>query len=274
MEYLNNLISKWMPPHSPRVGVNSHPSIVGILDTTNATLAHGTATRLPKEFYDVKGLKILDRIGTDAWFAGYKESSEFRTLGIGPLLGDMVSRMVSSVPGASADGQSAKSLGREWKIKFALFGAHDTTLAGILASLGAFEGENGEWPPYTSHIAMELFRKSNTLGQESALKAKSDSTPWYWFFRPASIFGAPKTQKDANITRKPHRELSMNQKKSLAGYYVRLRYNDRPIVIQGCKAPGNHLEGDESFCTLVCSLFRHSMREWAVPPRPRSYRPC
>src|SRR5579862_1440950 len=251
MDYLNNLISKWMPPNSPRVGVKSHPSIVGILDTTNATLAHGTATRLPKEFYDAKGLDILDRIGTDEWFAGFKESNEFRMLGIGPLLADMVSRMVSSVQGASKGGQFAKGRGGEWKIKFALSGAHDTTLAGILASLGAFEGEDGKWPLYTSHIAMELFRKSNTPGQGSTLKAESDSAPWYSLFRPASGLSAPKIQKDANITRKPQRELSVSQRESLAGYYVRLRYNDRPVVVEGCRAPGSHLEGDESFCTLV-----------------------
>src|SRR4051794_31427002 len=107
MDYLNDLISKWMPPYSPHVGVGSHPSAAGILDTVNATHAHGAATRLPKEFYDEKGLEILDRISTDEWFTGYKESGEFRALGIGSLLGDMVSRMVGSVEG-------------ERKLKFAL----------------------------------------------------------------------------------------------------------------------------------------------------------
>jgi hypothetical protein len=44
-------------------------------------------------------------------------------------------------------------------IKLALSGCHDTTLAAVLASLGAFQGES--WPPFTSHIALELFRKGN-----------------------------------------------------------------------------------------------------------------
>jgi acid phosphatase len=256
MDYLNDLISKWMPPDSPRVAVNSHPSVSGILDTTNATLAHGTATRLPKEFYDEKGLEILSRISSDEWFTGYKESSEFRELGIGPLLGDVVSRMVTSVRGTSGDRQSMKGRGGEWKIKFALSGAHDTTIAGILASLGAFEGENGKWPPYTSHIAMELFRKSNVPCREPTLRAESHWIPWFYKFRAASLFN-----------RKHQQELNVSQKGSLAGYYVRLRYNDRPIVIEGCRVPGNHLEGDESFCTLVCCRSRYHQRP--CPYRPR-----
>lgn len=57
-------------------------------------------------------------------------------------------------------------------IKLALSGCHDTTLAAVLASLGAFQGE--PWPPYTSHIALELFRKGSIekveMGAESKLE--------------------------------------------------------------------------------------------------------
>ncbi|KAG5439523.1 hypothetical protein PCANB_002098 [Pneumocystis canis] len=33
-------------------------------------------------------------------------------------------------------------------------------------------------------------------------------------------------------------------------WYIRLRYNDTPLVIPGCKKKGNHLKGNESFCTF------------------------
>lgn len=46
-------------------------------------------------------------------------------------------------------------------------------------------------------------------------------------------------------------ELTAKEQQILDGYYVRVRYNDRPVTIPGCKAPGNHLDGDKSFCTLV-----------------------
>ena len=36
MEYLNKLISKWMPETSRRVAVDSHPRLSGIMDTINS----------------------------------------------------------------------------------------------------------------------------------------------------------------------------------------------------------------------------------------------
>jgi acid phosphatase len=41
MDYVNKLISKWMPETSKRVAVDSHPRLSGIMDTINSTLAHG-----------------------------------------------------------------------------------------------------------------------------------------------------------------------------------------------------------------------------------------
>jgi acid phosphatase len=38
----------------------------------------------------------MDRIAVKEWFAGYDESSEYRTLDIGALMGDVVDRMVST----------------------------------------------------------------------------------------------------------------------------------------------------------------------------------
>lgn len=96
--------------------------------------------------------------------------------------------------------------------KLALYGCHDTTLAGLLATLGAFDNQ---WPPFTSSIAIETFRVNS--GQ--------------------NIFQRMFSSKED-------------------GWYVRMRYNDKPVIISACKKPGNHLEGDETFCTMVCPLTR------------------
>ena len=96
MAYLNKVWSKYMPESSPKVAVDAHPRLSGIMDTINATDAHGPATKLPAEFYDKKARAILDRIAVEEWFAGYGESNEYRRLGIGGLLGDVVDRMVST----------------------------------------------------------------------------------------------------------------------------------------------------------------------------------
>ncbi|KAL8994444.1 MAG: hypothetical protein Q9169_005589 [Polycauliona sp. 2 TL-2023] len=250
MDYLNYLLSKWMPEHSRRVAVDSHPRLSGIMDTVNSTLAHGPKTRLPSAFYDPKGREIIDRIGTEEWFSGYKESHEYRKLGIGALVGDIVTRMVGSTQKggndgllevAGVDGDPGKGRGGENGIKFAMSGCHDTTLAAVLSSLGAFEGE--KWPPYTSHIAVELFRDGSVKCEDAS---PTEPAPRQSFFGSSR----KKTKPASLTTRKATQELSAEEKAKLQGHFVRLRYNDRPVTIPGCKLPGNHLEGDETFCTL------------------------
>ena len=271
MKYLTGLLSKWMPENSKEVAVDSHPRLSGIMDTVNATLAHGPQTRLPKEFYDQKARDIIDQIGVEEWFSGYKESAEYRMLGIGGLVGDIVSRMTGSVEHNGNDGLmeiggDERNLGRgrggERDIKFALSGCHDTTLAGLLCSLGAFDGE--KWPPYTSHIAIELFRKTDWMAPNTVPRRTSSSdeelkkgtvlkSQSWW----SSVFGRTKGIVDGGIpepkgiARKPMDQLTDEQKRTLRGYYVRIRYNDKIMQVPSCKQEGKHLEGDTTFCTLV-----------------------
>lgn len=275
MDYLNTLISKWMPENSKRVAVDSHPRLSGIMDTINSTLAHGSATRLPKEFYDEKGRDIVDKISVEEWFSGYTESREYRALGIGGLMGDIVSRMVGSVERNGNDGLFevggtegivARGRGGEKAIKLGLSGCHDTTLAAVLVSLGAFGNER--WPPYTSHIALELFQRAEASEPPPTNKRKLDSTSSEaaigdpkvrrgWFGRifndnSGSVAnGAEDTNKPLGIARKKVAELAESDRRKLDGYFVRIRYNDKVMTVPGCKAPGKHLDGDESFCTLV-----------------------
>ncbi|KIX07232.1 uncharacterized protein Z518_01885 [Rhinocladiella mackenziei CBS 650.93] len=296
MKYVTKLIGKWMPENSNKqVAVDSHPRLSGIMDTINATLAHGPPTRLPREFYDEKSRAIIDRIGVEEWFSGYNENREYRMLGIGSLIGDIVERMTSKIEGAGLsineiggeNGRLGKGRGGEKGIRFAISGCHDTTLAGVLTSLGAFNGE--KWPPYTSHIAFELFRKSDLDTPASAEtsdtpvfsepRAPGDSSTKQDFF--ASFLGlrSPTTSSQSSsassssnplspsrlsahstfssvvppqdlIARSPHNELSESQKARLEPYYVRIRYNDGVMKIPACAKPGNNYEGDESICTF------------------------
>ena len=272
MDYLNSLIGKWMPDNTP-VKVDSHPRLSGIMDTINSTLAHGPATRLPSPFYDPKGRDIIEKIGVEEWFSGYSESNEYRQVGIGALAGDIVSRMVGSVEKSGNDGlleiggeTSSQGAGRggEKDLRFGLSGCHDTSLAALLVSLGCFQG--GKWPPYTSHLAFELFRESGA-DRESIDGDKLD--------RPATAVAAHKQKQGAlstlfgsggktkiateGIARKATGELSATEREKLRGHYVRIRYNDRPVVVPGCKLPGKHLDGDESFCTLVRASMHASL---------------
>ena len=261
MAYLNKLYSKWMPVNSKDVAVDGHPRLSGIMDTVNSTLAHGPATRLPSEFYDEKGREILEKIGVEEWFQGYNESQEYRTVGIGALVGDVVSRMVGHIRQKGGDGvieiggktgKPSTGRGGEKAIKFAMSGCHDTTLAAILTSLGAYDTQR--WPPYTSHLAIELFKNADLQGQTLSTPSPKQSFWSSWFGKPIEVLiGTGSSENEEIAIRKQVKDMSANDKVKLNGYYVRLRYNDRPVTVPGCKLPGNHLEGDESFCTLVSS---------------------
>ncbi|KAL9124409.1 MAG: hypothetical protein Q9217_006259 [Psora testacea] len=263
MAYLSSKISQWMPDNS-KVAVDSHPRLSGIMDTINSTLAHGAETRLPSPFYDAKLRAIVEKVGVEEWFAGYKESNEYRQTGIGALAGDIVARMVGSVERSGNDGlleiisrngESNRGEDEEARLKFSMSGCHDTTLAALLASLGCFEGE--KWPPYTSHIAFELFKETDVAGEaidEDSLTrpATASAENRQNQSRLKTLFGTRAKTNLANeaISRRNINDLSLAERENLNGHYVRIRYNDRPMIVPGCKLPGKHLEGDKSFCTL------------------------
>jgi acid phosphatase len=271
MKYLNKVLRKWMPDQERGVAVDSKPRLSGIMDTINATLSHGPETKLPKEFYDPNARKIIEKIGVEEWFSGYVESREYRMLGIGALMGDIVMRMTGSVERNGNDGvvevggengQLGQGRGGEQNIKLALSGCHDTTLAGVLASLGAFNTD--KWPPFTSHIAIELLRKrdwENPDWTDSSTLRKSDDGYQTWF---KSFFSTGKSGNGnpapKGIARRPVEELTDHERKQLDGYYVRVRYNDQVMTIPGCTEPGRHLDGDKSLCTLVsCATLNGTM---------------
>ena len=59
-------------------------------------------------------------------------------------------------------------------LKVALYGAHDTTLGALLASL-ATDRFQLRWPPFTSHIAFETFEKQGNHNSSS----KHDNEQYY-----------------------------------------------------------------------------------------------
>ena len=280
MKYLNKLISKWMPAGSPTVAVDSHPRLSGIMDTINSTLAHGPETRLPKEFYHDRGRAIIDKIGVEEWFSGYAENREYRTLGIGALTGDIVERMCAVVEGSGLsineiggkDGHTGLGRGGEKSIRFALSGCHDTTLAAVLTSMGAFNGE--KWPPYTSHIAFEMFRDKKDVDSAPPLSSspqppflsssqQTNKPGWlagFLGFSPSSNTNTSSASSQSSsaapgasstgIARRPYTSLSPSEKSKLSGYYVRLRFNDKIMTVPACQAPGSHHADDNSLCTL------------------------
>ncbi|KAI9668643.1 MAG: hypothetical protein M1831_001082 [Alyxoria varia] len=280
MRYINRKIGKWMPENSKTIAVDGKPRLSGIMDTLNATLAHGPDTKLPSEFEGAKLRQYIDKIAVSEWYDGYKESREYRMLGTGSLMAEMATRMCRHVEQQQVQNhilpsESSRPEAPPVPPRLYLAGAHDTTLAGTLASLGAF-GDN-PWPPYTSHLAIELFRDkshsnpSPAAGAANNLKDANPSTsaslhPQQKWFTSIPLIGqhlkptppTPTNTSSTNPAHAPTSSLPLANSQTdpsapsvpLDSYYVRIRYNDVPVQIPGCKIKGNHLSGDRSFCTL------------------------
>ena len=133
--------------------------------------------------------------------------------------------------------------------KILLAGCHDTTIAASLTALGAFDVKKDKWPGFTSSIAFELFRRKNVSTSTAdarpsgAIWPSKEKTWWYFLFSPRTSVTPP--------ARSPSNEWSESDSQKLDEYYVRLRYNDKPVSVPFCKAAGRHLDGDASFCTLA-----------------------
>ncbi|TQV91437.1 hypothetical protein V2A60_008917 [Cordyceps javanica] len=261
MDRINARLRRYMPPADPadpgsssggeraRIGVASHPALVGIMDTVAATAAHDdAATRLPRDFYDPQTRADSVKIVVDEWFAGFRESAEYRTLGIGGLLADVTERMVGSAEGVLPHSSGAAGA----PLRLGISGCHDTTLAATVIALGG-DGSAGDssggavsamsWPPFTSHVAVELLRDERVVAAAPAAPHSPATAPASWV--PRILGGARR------VARRPTYELTSAEKDRLRGYYVRVRYNDEPVRIPGCRPAGKHYDDDETLCTLA-----------------------
>ncbi|KAK4700058.1 acid phosphatase, partial [Phenoliferia sp. Uapishka_3] len=215
---LDPLLSKYI--NGGPVRIDGHPRANGLLDTIMVCKAHGI--KVPSEFEDPAVLQTLETAVVHEWFDGFA-NPEFRKLAMGRLLGDLTNHL---------ERKAADPKEKTEKLRLAVYSCHDTSLGGILNALNVFDSR---WPPFTSHIAFELFRPSPPPTAPSTLSS----------FLPSLIHAAPASP-----------------------YYVRMRYNGKPVSIPSCRKEGMHLEGsDGEVCTLdgfreAVSKVKISAKEW------------
>lgn len=269
MKFLNEKLSKYMPPSSPKVAVNGSPTLTDIMDTIHSTEAHGPDVRLPQVFYDPDVLDVIDKIECENWYSGYDVNRELRTLGVGAFAGDIIDRMITKVGeniSNTSVQQHPKLSTHRVGVKFALYGCHDISLAAFLASFGAFENQG--WPPYTSHIAIELFRTKSQQQSRPRVtmlpSATSTDASDEKSVRSSVMLGLDAGSEtggysaaaegleldSSDMIRRHWSTFSDVEKRKLDGYYVRLRYNNQVMRIPACGVTGRHLEGNDTFCTL------------------------
>lgn len=152
---INQALGKWMPDGST-IAVDSTPwKLHGILDTIASATAHSEMWRyLPAEFFNPETRRVMERICAEEEFAGYVYSQEFRTLGVGKALAETVQRMSDKIQRKSSP------------TCLCLFGCHDSTIAGFLASLGAMADPDWFWPPYAAFVSFELYRATAEAPQD------------------------------------------------------------------------------------------------------------
>lgn len=235
-----------MPNQEP-ISVLSKPKIHGIFDTISTVLATpNPESYLPREFFDPKARRILENIAADEEYMGFTESNEFRMLGIGDLLREVVERMrnltrAPTIHSSSShekthsaqnqrpvgDDENRTGMERTSPPLLALFACHDSTLAGIMTSLGVMKAPNWTWPGYASFLAIELFSQGQQQPKTSTVSG----------WRSLLL------EQSENTAVKPSPE-----------YFIRLSFNGRPLSIPACQPKGNHLDRDGTFCDLVSNI--------------------
>ncbi|KAI0073642.1 phosphoglycerate mutase-like protein [Panus rudis PR-1116 ss-1] len=110
-------------------------------------------------------------------------------------------------------------------MRILIHSTHDTALAGLCNTLDVYDEK---WPAFTASITFELFRKRDADSQVRSSVWQTVLSP----FKPSP----------------PEPE-----------HYVRMRYQNRNLVLPVCSEQGKHLPGSPEFCTLAA--FRERVKE-------------
>lgn len=198
LEPLDKKVSKYIGGRPLRL--DGTPRASGILDTVFSAAAHGF--RVPPEFMDDNVVGLIEAAVTAEWFDIFK-SEDGRRLGMGRLLADVSEKM-----------QRKTQLNSRDPTKLLVHTTHDSTLAALLCTFDVFDDK---WPPFTSSVTFELFRRRTPASQQTNISGlRALSSLW--------------RQQDE--------------------HYVRMRYKNKNMVLPMCAEEGKYLSGLPEFCTL------------------------
>ncbi|KAJ3782805.1 histidine phosphatase superfamily [Lentinula aff. detonsa] len=107
-------------------------------------------------------------------------------------------------------------------LKILVHSTHDTALAGLASTLDVFDDK---WPQFTSSISFELFKSTPTGNGSSFLQTL----------------------------------ISPFRSKASPEHYIRMRYQNKNMILPMCADEGKHLPGSPEFCTLTA--FRERVKE-------------
>lgn len=111
-------------------------------------------------------------------------------------------------------------------LKLLIHSTHDTSLAALCSTLDVFDGR---WPAFSSAVTFELFQRRQQHDAQQSI--------WQSVLPPF---------------RRQTSDLSTE-------HYVRMRYQNRNMVLPVCAPEGKHYPGAPEFCTLAA--FRERVQE-------------
>ncbi|KAK7043031.1 hypothetical protein VNI00_008769 [Paramarasmius palmivorus] len=112
--------------------------------------------------------------------------------------------------------------GEKDPLKVLVHATHDTGLAALCSTLDVFDEK---WPAFTASITFELFKR--TADPQSSSIMQTVMSPFRTMTKPE--------------------------------YFVRMRYQNKNMVLPMCADEGKHLSGSPEFCTLTA--FRERIKE-------------
>jgi len=105
--------------------------------------------------------------------------------------------------------------GADDPLKLLVHSTHDTALAALCSTLDVFDEK---WPAFTASITFELFKKSQPDRER---------------------------QSYLQVILSPFKTSSPPE------YFVRMRYQNKNMVLPACSEAGKHLPGSPEFCTFA-----------------------
>ncbi|KAF8970225.1 histidine phosphatase superfamily [Flammula alnicola] len=178
-----------------------------------AAIAHGV--KVPPEFEDKSIVDVIERAVVSEWFSGrffvYHKFNVNLTLTSRLFPEGYKTEEVRRL----GMGPLLSDMTRKLQHKVLIHSTHDTALAAMASTFDVFDEK---WPSFTASITFELFKKAD-IEPPSALHQTILSA-----FSPRLI---------QNIV------------------YVRMRYQNKDMILPLCVPEGNHLKGHPEFCTFA-----------------------
>ncbi|KAJ2851090.1 hypothetical protein J3B02_003597, partial [Coemansia erecta] len=244
---------------------------IPVLDTAVSAYAHGLP--LPDAIDSAFLARLSQAAAVEYLLSAWKSTALTRML-IGPLLHEFSANVAAAVEKDRA--------GRAQQPKMAIYSAHDTTLAPLLATFGS-SADSAEtvtpaaaalpsemlWPPFASSIRIELLKDSQSPYPPVRPAWEDDQKD---YSQDASLIPFDNRVRPVNVPKSLYRwshatkdEAAERNPRATRDYYVRVWYNDRALQLPTCRDPGaHHTRLGSSVCTLD-GFFKQIARFAIIP---------